>query len=319
MSKKRLKTTEKPKPAAEKTAVLFDLLSTDQPSPPDGSLTPMSDAHDWKTEDKPGQYTMLDKSLIGIDDSYQREHIHESRVLRICASLSWKKFGVLLIARRTTRGGRETYWVFDGQHRKMAVDKRTDITDVPCLVFDSTGPLEESRWFLEVNKDRGPVRGVDSFKALIRNREPVAMSVRDMLAANGYVVRNSKANNSVSCVGKILQAMQQKPDSARAAWSVCAALHGTEYIHPQVFDALFALDCFLFRFVPPDSVASPEHRDLILRATLPRVIRQINMATAFRRKGGAKVWADGLVQLLNRGRTSKSQIPSPYEEPVRDE
>lgn len=88
------------------------------------------------TTHDPGEFRMIDKAALNID---QRNQISESHVQSIANHWSWTAIGMILVSEQADG----TLLVLDGQQRKMAADKRSDIQNLPCLVF-SKNVVEEA-------------------------------------------------------------------------------------------------------------------------------------------------------------------------------
>ena len=100
---------------------------------------------------EPGELLYLNKNILEIDHSYQR-NAKNARVLKLARRWNWLSCGVLTVAKRSGR-----YYVVDGQHRLMAALKRADIDQLPCLVFESSEMREEAVAFRDANKERRPI------------------------------------------------------------------------------------------------------------------------------------------------------------------
>src|SRR6185295_1898141 len=84
----------------------------------------------WASLDSPGIPYLLQKGMLQIDRDYQRV-LSEARVLSLAQSWSWLACGSLLVAERSPG----EFFVFDGQHRLEAANRRSDIDELPCVVF----------------------------------------------------------------------------------------------------------------------------------------------------------------------------------------
>ena len=84
----------------------------------------------WVTAHAQGRFEMINKRLLNVNtEIYQRE-ASKTKVLELASNWSWIACGALIVADRDG-----VYWVADGQHRKLAADKRSDIKELPCMVF----------------------------------------------------------------------------------------------------------------------------------------------------------------------------------------
>lgn len=115
----------------------------------------------WTVKDQPGDLRMVHKDLLVVDISYQRE-VTASKVTAITAAWSYLSCGALIIAERNG-----TLYVIDGGHRLAAAKRRSDITHLPCVVFQTASAEAEARGFLSVNTGRKPVNAMVKHKALL--------------------------------------------------------------------------------------------------------------------------------------------------------
>jgi hypothetical protein len=278
----------------------------DQVLLPHGGSMSKAEVFGWKTVDKPGKFTWLDKSLIQVDHSYQRDEVNESRINRIASELSWVKFGVITVIQR----GDKTYWVIDGQHRLLACKKRSDIDKVPVLIFQVFSKTQEAEGFLKINKDRGSVKTVEAFNALLVARDDAAMATQKMVEASGYKLGRGNAKKTARCVAAIYNAVRLDQESSQVAWDLCVDLYAGESPIDKVFIALFTLQRAIKKAQPTRSLSDMDTRKIILAAGPKKLLASIvDMATALH-KSGSKVFAAGVAVLLNSKLKKGCYVPS---------
>jgi len=95
----------------------------------------------WTIKNAPGEFLMIPKSELEVDHAYQRDRINQRRVEELARAWDWIACGCLVVALRDDN----KWFVVDGQHRKLAADQRSDIRELPCLVFETAGRREEAR------------------------------------------------------------------------------------------------------------------------------------------------------------------------------
>jgi hypothetical protein len=86
----------------------------------------------WTVTDEPGVLRMLHKDHLLVPAEYQRD-ANEDKVRKIASEWSWLSFGAVIVGHR---GGK--YYTIDGQHRVLAAKRRSDVGEVPCVVFKTT-------------------------------------------------------------------------------------------------------------------------------------------------------------------------------------
>jgi hypothetical protein len=256
----------------------------------------------WEIIDKPGRYQKISKTELNVDPDYQRDRVRQSRVTRIAAKWSWVQFGCLLVAFRPDG----TYWVFDGQHRKLAADCRSDIDLLPCIVFSSPGPVLEARWFLS-QTDRGNITMFDKFKALIAQNDETALAVKTLIEASRYTMSLSPGKHTVRCPGLLTQWMRTDPEATRTAWAIAVSIADGEPMSERALAGLIFLQRHLTRYSLPD-LESVSLRPFVNRLTFSSIIRSVAQTAEFYGRGGVRVYGEAVLRLLNKGRRNK--IPS---------
>jgi hypothetical protein len=114
----------------------------------------------WKTKNNQGEFVMIDKNELFVDHAYQRDKINEVRINAIASDWDWVMCGALSVSERDGK-----LWVMDGQHRKLAADKRSDIKMLPCMVFDLDSQQKEAGAFVGLNSQKTAVSSARTARA----------------------------------------------------------------------------------------------------------------------------------------------------------
>lgn len=264
-----------------------------------------SDVYDWRIDDRKGDLRYIHKSKLHIDHRYQRDNVSNARVLEIARDWSWMACGVLLVVQRRNDG---KYWVFDGQHRALAAHKRDDVGDLPCCVFQGESIESEADAFLRANNTRGPMQKVDAFKAMLVSGDEVAIAVRDMVSRSGYEIkRGGGGSGVVSCVGTLMWAYRSDPSLCQSVWELCVELFGGDYLVGPFFASLFYLEQHCRKH--GESVLAGKNRAKLIREGHEAIGKRMASAKAYHGKGGSKVAASGVAELLNKGRRTNTVTP----------
>jgi len=278
---------------------------------PVGKTVAKVDAYGWTIVDEPGVFRMIDKSVLNVDHAYQRESVNAQRVNRIAGKWSWVKFNSISVAQRSDG----SYYVLDGQHRKLAADKRADINAVPCIVFKVNNTGDEASAFLAINADRGSVRIGDKFRSLVASRDPVATAVNKMVTENGYYLSNTAGVDShlvVGCLHTLMSTMAWDSDSCRSAWAACVKVCNAKSV--SITDKLIKAMFHAERHMAKNSCGSiteKKNMDRLVEAGHDQIIREIDRSIDFLRgkvKSLAKIPAEGIITILNYKR--RNRIPS---------
>ncbi len=260
--------------------------------------------YDWKVRDQPGESMWLSKSMLHVDHEYQRTTIHAARVHAIARDWSWIALGVLIVAMRADG----TYWIIDGQHRKLAADKRADIDELPCLVFRVESIASEAKGFVGSNTVRGPVKAVAVFTANVKAEDPISLLVKEMVENSGYSV-GSKGDYRVQCVARLLSCYRGDPAITQDVWGLCVDIHAGLGIIEPLFAGCHYLERVLRRRDDGASLLSRYNRAALHKATPAGLLSTIRKVGELHGCGGAKMWAEGIVVALNKGRRGH-KLPS---------
>lgn len=262
---------------------------------------PKEVANDWMMHDRLGKFQMISKSLLQVDHTYQRDNVSDNRVLEIASNWWWVAFGSLTVAQR--RDG--SYWIIDGQHRWLAANKRTDVDKLPCVVFICEEKKNEAEGFSGANTLRGPVSMYHRYRCDLIRENPDAMAVRDMIESFGYTVsRSGNRPKQIACVGAITKAHRKDPTATRRAFGLCVKICDGSPVNNKLFTGLFYLDWHLSRN-DRGTIESDAIVERLVKAGQEKILQKINSASAFHGISGAKVFAQGILTLLNhkcRGR-----------------
>lgn len=256
----------------------------------------------WKFRDAPGRFEMIGKGLLDVDPEYQRTgSVSNDKVLRIASKWSWLACGALIVAERPD--GR--LFVVEGQHRLLAARKRSDITQLPCLIFRVESVEREAEGFLQANTERRPVNACDKYRARLRAGDELALRLQSIFDASGYrVVSGHGEGKSVRCVGLCLSLLEQDGELFQDLWPLVVLAHEEGTIHERVLAGLF----YLAQKTDRQIMREP-FRTRIANAGRAAFIDAANKASAFYAKGGPRVWGVGIAGMLNKGaRTNKIEL-----------
>jgi hypothetical protein len=258
----------------------------------------------WLHRNSPGVLRYVDKRTLFIDRSYQRE-LNTGKSKRIASNLNWAAFGVLVVAERADK----KLVVVDGQHRLAAALSRADVSEVPVVIFDLDGTIQdEATDFLVVNKERKPLTSVESFKALLASGDATALRVQEYIRQiNREAGRAS--STTVACVNVLYRCVQRDEDSFAATWPLIGEISEGQKIDNRIVTGMVWLER---KLVDPDgnkrSLADATNRKKLIEAGYRQVLRAIGEAAAYYKRGGDVVFANGVLNLLNYRRSKKLEM-----------
>jgi hypothetical protein len=254
----------------------------------------------WLSRNEPGKLEYVAKASLQVDSTYQRA-LNELKRRRIASNFNWAAFGVLIVARRTDG----SLWVIDGQHRLMAAQSRSDVQQVPVIIFEFGGNVkDEATDFLIANKDRKPLTGVDSFKAMVVSGDPIALEVQGMVHGAGRIVSDSSITGpKVRCVKAMYNCMLSDADAMRRVWPLIVELVGDLEIDNRLVMGMHWLESHM---IDPEggerSLLETETRRKLIAAGYSAILRCIGDAAAYYHRGGQLVFARGVLKVVNHKR-----------------
>lgn len=254
----------------------------------------------WVTKDEPGTLLSLHKDVLQIHPSYQRDVIAQ-KVKEITASWSWVGCGALIVGKR---GGE--YWVIDGQHRALAAKRRSDITHLPCVVFETSDVQQEARGFLDANTGRKPVSAIAKQKALVAAGDEVAAFVHKACADLGISIRPyASKSGELKCIAWCMKRAAENKETFALVLAMGAELSTQDDmpILERVLEGLWILNAKCGEGLNGDRLKK-RLREKGARALLDAA----NRAAAYYSSGGGKIWAQGMLAELNKGLQKKFSI-----------
>jgi hypothetical protein len=246
----------------------------------------------WADPGDPGELMWIPKGDIEIDDRYQREADNKKANL-LAAEFDWTCFGVLIVGRRESG----KFFCAEGQHRLLAAMKRSDIVKVPCFVFRSKGAKAEAAVFVGANCNRKPVPAYAKYKALLMCGDEMAVAVRKLVDANGRRVEQYSQAGTVSCVALLVKLMSAHRVELERVFPIASAMCEGEGIPNHLIDALVYIEVHL---PAGASLCQQPWRKRVEQMAPAAAFRAMASAAAFHARGGAKVWASGLLAQINK-------------------
>jgi len=248
--------------------------------------------YDWKLVDRPGELRWLNKHVLHIDDQYQRD-ANEAKIKALAREWSWLACGALLVAERDG-----VYFAFDGQHRWMAAMRRSDISDLPCVVFRTKGSKEEAEAFLRANKNRKPLTGLAKYRAALTAGHKAALLVERLITEAGRRASNDSSGGTVRALSLMMLHAEKQPLVLIRAWPIITEVCVGHSLHERIIDGLLYIENNL-----PDgqSLADKEWKRRLMRVGYAGLLSAANRFAVAYSRGGAKVWALGMVEEMNKG------------------
>lgn len=247
----------------------------------------------WSDPGDKGEFMEIDKNLLRVDPEYQRGQL-DQKIRELASKFLWRDCGVISVADRDGE-----YFVTDGQHRVLAAQRRTDITTMPCLVFSLSGKKEEANAFLGANTHRKPVTSYGKHKAKVVSGDGIALFIDNLCGRLGITLKENGQAGAMQTKAVTLcyRLAQMNIDGFVDVMEFLAALC-KKHNHPlseRLIDGLFYLNSRGL------SLNDKRIRDRIMKVGPERLLNGAAKASALYAKGGAKIWADGMLVEINKG------------------
>lgn len=256
----------------------------------------------WKIANSPGALVQIDKDKLQVGASYQRD-ADRNKVLQISRDWDWLACSAITVAK--VRG---KFRVIDGQHRVLAARKRSDVQNLPCLVFETTGVAEEARGFLALNTLNKPVSAVDKHRARLVAEDETAIKIQQTLDVLG--LKLTRSPTSVNQFGSIAWAnakASESFDDFRIVMSLAAELARDAAMPVQ--EKLLAGLWYINRNYE-GGLEDRRLRARIHHVGAASLLEGAVRAAAYFARGGGRVFAQGMMDVLNKGVHTKFELRS---------
>jgi hypothetical protein len=261
-------------------------------------LITREERYGWRPQSQRGRLEWLKKSVLHVDTGlYQRQRVNAGRVSEIAANFNWPSFMPLGVYRR----GDGTFWVYDGQHRLEAVNRREDIEAVPCWVFDGTDVSEEAAAFVGANTVRGPVRALDRFRARLVAGDADAAAISVAVESIGYRLAEGACTNTISCVSAIEAVYARGADHLERVLTILSMLYKGKTFCADIVRGLSYVDLHLGK----RHSCGIDRRDIVDKLIFigSDVIEdEIRRCKGLSGKSGERVTAIAVVKLINKNK-----------------
>ena len=237
---------------------------------------------------------MIPKAELEVDHAYQRSRINQRRIDALCRSWDWIACGCLVVALREDN----KWFVMDGQHRKLAADMRSDIKELPCLVFETSGRREEAIGFLAINQGRIGVNSIDRYRAQLLSGDPTAFAVEAQLKRTGHKVGSSATPRTVGCVHCLYTLCAEDPERFERLWPLMAELFADAPMTDLVIKGLWLVD----KWLGNRSVTEPPYREKLLALGGVGLHHEIRREMALIGRGSPRIFACAIAKYLNKQR-----------------
>jgi hypothetical protein len=277
----------------------------------------------WVVADKPGFYMEIDKTLLDVDDSYQRRvKENSSKVLDIANRWSWIACGCIIVGWRDAfpspidaqarlraainRGAVDIFFVIDGQHRVRGALKRSDINNLPCMVFECEETKTEAIGFFTINVVRTGMHSTEVFKAKLTGEDPLALRTQEIVKRAGRHVARHAGPDTFSAVSTVNKCLEKDEQTLLRIWPLLMEICEGQVMSHKLISGFWTLER---RLAPAGiSVTDAKWSKRAVKIGAGGFSKAMTNAAIYYGKGGEKVCCDGIAQALNKGMRSKLSL-----------
>lgn len=259
----------------------------------------------WTRKNEPGELAYVAKERLNVDPAYQRD-LKDNKRKRIASNFNWVPFGVITVSRRPDG----SLWVIEGQHRLAAAMSRSDIKNVPVIIFDLGGSImNEATDFLITNTERKALTGIERFNAQIASGDGIAIAVQEMVHNSGRIISSDNSSKSVQCISTIYNCMINDASAMKALWPLICELCESTSINNRFVWGLHYLETRLVDQEGSErSVLESANRQKLQEAGITKILQAIGDASAYYHRGGETIFARGILNVLNYRRRNLLRI-----------
>lgn len=253
------------------------------------------DMYKWKIRGNPGEFAWIDKADLAVDHSYQRENINNLRVNEFASNWDWVKCGVLIVVIRN-----DQWFVIDGQHRKLAADKRSDIKELPCMIFELEGQNQEAQAFVDINTNKTSVASFDRFRAMIVAGDQTAIELNDLMKTTGHYPANSSARKAIRCLMTLWRIYKKDKQTLTSLWPLITDIHQDSEIKDSVLKSVYGAEIAArkAKITLTDSPLKP----FLIKMGAEYISAEIRKEKNITGLGGARIETNALIKLINKQR-----------------
>jgi hypothetical protein len=282
--------------------VCFDSRLEVAPAPNGGKSADKVSKFKWRPLGETGEFMWIDKKVLQVDRSYQRAEEYKKSI-RMAADWKWESCGAISVMRRDC-----SFFVVDGQNRTLAAWRRSDIASLPCMVFESRGIKHEASAFIDMNTNRKPVSAYTKFKAKIIAGDETACAINAALVANGLTLKpNGNTPGYITCIASCERLYRLNRPGFDLILALATQLAYADNVGPcgVLLGGLSIIDRKVIGGLNQQKLIQRLHS--IGAIALVDAARKMTLRTGV---GGERVWADGMLEVVNRVRGSKFLVKS---------
>lgn len=253
------------------------------------------DHYHWDELDKQCVHMRIAINDLRVDE-YQRGEARRSAIIEKSKHMIHAALGACVVGKRADG----SFWLVDGLQRKLAAQRRGDVTHLDCMVFESSGAREEAKVFMLCNKGRVAVSSYDKFKAAIYCGDEPHVSIAAWLKERNYSISKQSGNYCVCFPTQLVQIWNIDDNIAKDALDICFKI-GEGYTNSDIFKGVATL-------MRKGVQVAKELEKLKTSGGVVRIMQEINSCAIL--QGKSKSWnicSLGILNIINHKRKNKIQ------------
>lgn len=267
---------------------------------PQGQAVDKVTRYGWTMRNVPGEFRKIHKKYLNVDYECQRKRVSASLINDIAREWDWMACGALCVARREDG----TLWVFDGQHRLWGAKKRSDIHELPCMIWDAENKSVEARAFLKHQDKRNNQSWVDRIRIASTEGDEAAQAAQNLVEYYGMKFVDGKQSGGVQCTSTVYKGIKEDSNAMEKAFHAAWCI-GEGAITQDIVSGLFHLERQLKKEGKSVTTMIPR----LQKIGEHRIMQSISSAKEFLGTGGNKARAQGILSIYNKGlKTNKIDI-----------
>lgn len=291
-------------PFTTKMLISFDPSHELAPVPSGVSVDKVA-KNKWPHPGEKGEFRWIDKRLLCVDDTYQRGNKNK----KIASEFNWQSCGAISVMEREDG----ILAVVDGQHRAIAAWMRSDITEMPCMVFRSQGVAHEADAFVKINTNRKAVAAFDKYKANLVAGDKTAKLIDYIAKDYGLSIRpDGETFGVITCVAACERLIKRGEAHYAAVLDVAAVLAQADNVNVSqiLLGGLSVLHCKVAGGLDNERLV-----EKLKQVGAKALVERARQMTYRLGKGGENTWAQGMLEIVNQITRGKKFVMSNEAQP----
>lgn len=181
----------------------------------------------------------------------------------------------------------------------MAAMRRSDVTELPCLVFEIEDIRDEAQGFLNLNTNRKSMTSVDRLRAAVVAGHEHAIQFDALCKRLGLTLTpNGQAKGQMKSADWGMRRMKEDPATTTIVMELASGISATDQVSVQ--ERLLEGLWHIHKNCEVDLIDARLRQRIKLRGA-KSLIDAANNAAAYYSRGGGRVWASGMMNSINKG------------------